>query len=487
MRQKHITLSAEILLAVTVILFLLIGSYSTSFLFENPSLGDSAIFQIIGKGWSEGLVPYIDLWDSKGPIIFFINRLGYDFTGNSIGILIIQFFCLYTSVILMFKLLTIKFPIGQSVVILLLVLINFSSLGLGGNTVAEYLLPLLCIAYYRLYLWTQNIENCEYNSHPNQNAFLYGIIVAFSLFSRLTNCIGIITATFFIAIWLIKKNNYKNLFENFICFVTGFFIISLPCCLYFWSKDALQEMWYGTFIYNLDYTKNSSHETFTLIGLLKSIFLWSETWILALVSIILLLKSQKRRLANSLWFIISFISLLWFCRSNGYAHYEIISLPLICIAFLELKTYTNNKKESFGIIARSCIFSIYTIIVIAYAAHSTKLYHNLYSKNEKLYTYQDFLRDVPKDYKDSFIAYNPSPDLYLYLNITPKYPLFVLQDFGANTNIKYAQKIEQTFGSGQAKWILTEGTHIYINNILKQKYELYKEDKQANLYLFRLK
>lgn len=487
MRQKHKILFTEAILAVAVILILLIGSYSTSFLFKNPSLGDSAIFQIIGKEWSEGLLPYINLWDSKGPIIFFINRLGYEFTGNRTGIFIIQFFFLYTSAILMFKLLTMKFSITQSVMILLLILINFSSLGLGGNTVAEYILPLLCIAYYKLYLWTQNIENKEFNTHPNQNAFLYGIIVAFSLFSRLTNCIGIITATLFIALWLITKKNYKNLLSNCICFIAGLCMISLPCILYFWSKNALYEMWYGTFIYNLDYTRLSTHETFTTNGVIRSILVWSETWILAFVSFIMILKKSKRQLANILWLAISSISLIWFCRSNGYAHYEIISLPLICIAFLELKTYTNNRKDNFGIIARNGILCLYTLIVIAYAAHSTRLYNNLYSKNEKLHTYQEFLHDVPQDYKKSFIAYNSSPDLYLYLNITPKYPLFVLQDFGANTNRKYAQRIEETFGSGQAKWILTEGKHVFIDKILKQKYELYKQNKEANLYLFRLK
>lgn len=34
---------------------------------------DQSMFSIIGEGWSQGRLPYVDLWDSKGPIIFFVN------------------------------------------------------------------------------------------------------------------------------------------------------------------------------------------------------------------------------------------------------------------------------------------------------------------------------------------------------------------------------------------------------------------------------
>ena len=37
---------------------------------------DQSMFSIIGEGWSQGCLPYVDLWDSKGPIIFFVNMLG---------------------------------------------------------------------------------------------------------------------------------------------------------------------------------------------------------------------------------------------------------------------------------------------------------------------------------------------------------------------------------------------------------------------------
>ena len=51
---------------------------------------DQDFFQLVGKVWAEGGVPYRDIWDQKGPFIFFVNMLGWKLTGNGYGIVIIE-------------------------------------------------------------------------------------------------------------------------------------------------------------------------------------------------------------------------------------------------------------------------------------------------------------------------------------------------------------------------------------------------------------
>ena len=62
---------------ITALLMVLRFSYSTSFLYPECYAYDSAIFQIVGKYWAEGVIPYQQLFDHKGPLIFFINAIGY--------------------------------------------------------------------------------------------------------------------------------------------------------------------------------------------------------------------------------------------------------------------------------------------------------------------------------------------------------------------------------------------------------------------------
>ena len=89
-----------LILFIISVLFVLIMSYSTSPLYPYYFGGDSAQFQTIGKGWSMGMIPYKNMFDHKGPIIFFVDMLGFLLTGTSFGIMLLQiifmFFTLFS-------------------------------------------------------------------------------------------------------------------------------------------------------------------------------------------------------------------------------------------------------------------------------------------------------------------------------------------------------------------------------------------------------
>lgn len=69
--------------------FLLLFSYSTSPVYSISWGHDSAVFQIIGKGWLDGYIPYRDLFDHKGPLLFLINAVGY-MVGGKNGLFVLQ-------------------------------------------------------------------------------------------------------------------------------------------------------------------------------------------------------------------------------------------------------------------------------------------------------------------------------------------------------------------------------------------------------------
>lgn len=80
-----------IILLICSIIFVTCFSYCTSPLYKYYYGGDSAQFLTIGKLWYDGKVPFIDVFDHKGPLIFFIDMLGYYIGGGQkFGIVIIQ-------------------------------------------------------------------------------------------------------------------------------------------------------------------------------------------------------------------------------------------------------------------------------------------------------------------------------------------------------------------------------------------------------------
>ena len=87
------------------IIFISIFSKSTSVFLSKTYIIDSAIFQIIGRGITKGLIPYKDLFDHKGPILFYIEALGY-LINKSWGIYFLQIINIFISSILLEKLIS---------------------------------------------------------------------------------------------------------------------------------------------------------------------------------------------------------------------------------------------------------------------------------------------------------------------------------------------------------------------------------------------
>lgn len=50
---------------------------------------DQYIFELTGKMWAEGGIPYVNFWDQKGPLIFLFNMLGWKLTESSLGIFLL--------------------------------------------------------------------------------------------------------------------------------------------------------------------------------------------------------------------------------------------------------------------------------------------------------------------------------------------------------------------------------------------------------------
>ena len=90
-------------LTLFCIAFLLLLSASTSPLYKDLCDGDSSIFIFFGKAITLGKDAYRDYFDHKGPILFYINALGYFLTKSKVGIFILQCISLSISSIFMYK------------------------------------------------------------------------------------------------------------------------------------------------------------------------------------------------------------------------------------------------------------------------------------------------------------------------------------------------------------------------------------------------
>ena len=459
------------------VLFVAINSTTTSILANRLDFYDSAVFQIIGKCWADGLVPYKDLFDIKGPIILLINALGYGLFGSKIGVMILQIIFLFASLFTVFHFLKkslspIKSLIGVVVTCLTLG-ITYSS----GNTVEEYSLPFLLLSFFFMYEWIEHLS--EDSSHIPQRAFWYGFTFGFAFLTRLSNAIPLCTGVAMILLYLVYKKKWKNILGNAVYFMAGVLILIVPTIAYFYMKDALVEWWNCTFLFGFSYYGDNAHKASVIL----SNALISNVSLLALLGYSLFHFISKRRKNNLFiflfWFSVLCASAYWIFTSRGYNHYSTIFLPFIVISISPLLSFDRWPK----ILAFIVIFLF--VFRFSFRYTNSEIHKVRYGSETINAQYERLICEIPSEERSSVMIYNGEVTPYLYCGINPCCPYFYLQDENASISSLYKKHMIESFESCYVKWIIVTGEAKEINKILADNYKLLKSNDHE-LYLYKL-
>ena len=473
--EKHFKLYVLVALAA---MFVTIFSYTTSPLYsELGDTPDSPIFQIIGKYWAKGAIPYKDFWDLKGPYIFLINAIGYGLTGTRTGVYLLQIAFMTFTLLGIFKIYRLYYPAMQAIVMTSISLLPLSYVYEGGNLTEEYLLPFLSFSFYYILQWINETERCQKTTHFPGYAILYGMVLGLGLMSRLTNALSLCAATAVIAFTLLCKREYKNLVLNACAFIAGFGCTALPFFLYFDYHHALTEMWNATFLYPIEYAKNSTKSIIDT-GLHYFILSYWSSILLLATAAVMVVHYRKITIRALLWFIAAFLPFLWFCQGNGFGHYGMIVFPLFAIAMIEI----SNLR------LKTMLISVIAIMFIASASKFRYMYILYHWQNTEVSDCREFLKKISDIDYSSFVAYNCTPNIYLDLDIRPAKPFFSLQDFAISRNLQLRNDIVSSFQEKQVEWILLSKDSIeqpYIQTILDKDYRIVATQEKDNLFLYK--
>ena len=241
---------AYVFLVLYALILLLWYSYTTSPLYNRIGT-DSEIFKIMGIGILEGKVPYRDLFDHKGPVIFFINALGQLISPGRAGLFLLQTVSLSCAFVLIYKISRLFSSVKKSVAIALLIGLFVTALGIGGNQVEEWELPWQLLSVYLALKYLLGFEKNPI--HPPVYTLIYGICFGIVSFTRLNDGALIGGMMIGFAAFLILKKQQRQLPLNIALFLSGWALTAVPVLLYFGRNGALSEFFYGSYIHNFLY------------------------------------------------------------------------------------------------------------------------------------------------------------------------------------------------------------------------------------------
>lgn len=232
-------------------IFLLLYSFSTSPLYLYQGF-DSATFRTIGLGITQGKLPYADLFDHKGPLIFYIDALGISLIPGKWGIFLLQTIFLAVSLYLTYRTCCLVADRKTSFVSVLLLVFPLIDFIVEGNQCEEWMLPFISLSLYLSVSWLVGHSGPR---HQEWRSMVYGICCAVLFFIRPNDAvasIGAIMTGVFIA--LLVRRAYSSAFLNAIAFFAGCAVVAVPLCMYFASEGILDEVLDGTIFYNITYS-----------------------------------------------------------------------------------------------------------------------------------------------------------------------------------------------------------------------------------------
>lgn len=331
--------SFHAVLIVASILFVFLFSTSTSPLYSSWG-DDSAIFQAVGKGWTEGRLPYVDMFENKGALIFLIDALGYMIYPR-IGIFILQIPAMYFSFLLAWRSLGL-FLSGKTKFVAAIFMIIFDAVYyLDGNRTEEWSMPFLMASTY---FFLRGLKEEKF-SCPPLVGFINGLGFGACVLLRTTNAASLCCCAFLSAIFLFKAGEFKILLKNILNFCAGAVIIILPFVIYFAAHGALYDMLYGTILLNVIYS--AQRENFLLTHLDDfAVYIaihFMSLYLMILISVAAFVKNKSRLAISGLF--CGAIILAMLIKLSPYLGYCALITPLLPIFFALLSDYAENFRE----------------------------------------------------------------------------------------------------------------------------------------------
>lgn len=247
--MKFITLKGTFAVFELVLLFAVILAMFLPLAplpFSLPSR-DSGVFLYTGWRVLNGDVPYLDVWDHKPPVIYYLDAFGLWLTpGSPWGVWVVEVLLMVLSAIIGYGLLKNLFSFYTAVFSTFLWLFSGFYLLAGGNLTTEYALPSQFILLWLFYRGSQKPAF-------RWTGLWIGIVSGILFFTR-QNAIAIpVAICVYLIISRIVSRKLKGLLTDMLYMGAGFVIVAVVFVGYFAIQGALRQFWDVAFVYNFAY------------------------------------------------------------------------------------------------------------------------------------------------------------------------------------------------------------------------------------------
>ena len=415
---------------------------------------DQDFFQLVGKVWAEGGVPYRDIWDQKGPFIFFVNMLGWKLTGNGYGIVIIECVFLLATMWFLWLIIGTVFDherpdsrkTAQSYAISMLTLwicVLWIAICMPGSW---NMTEMFCLPFLAASAWLLLKSLFAYQDHPTDRdawhipgtwAYVHGLAFGVCFMTRLSNAMGVCVGLLVLTVLLIMRRAWKNLGVCILGFLAGVVTFFVPFAVYFAVHGVFYEFMYGTVLYNLHYAGGLS-ATAGIPGLTTLVLVFIVPAAMLMIGVVRTIR-RKEITCSSVFLILESVAfaVLFFqmfaIQTGSYLHYTLIDVVFLPMVLIPATFFLRNQRPR--IAALVCAAAL----LLGYAGLRTR----------QVMTWPEFdntwVAQLTEQSQGSIAFYNMNSLAYTLNDVTPAYPYAVFQDWQAEFSSDMRTKIIDSY------------------------------------------
>jgi len=247
---------------------------NNSFLFPFNGWDDFNSFYTIGAGWANGLIPYKDLFEQKGPFLYLIYMFAYLLTPYKFtGIYILEIISLTLVLLVSNKIIKLFIKDNKKnipILFLYAILLTTSNSFITGGSSEEFNLLFTTITIYYIikYIKTSKLTNFTY-----KDLFITGICCGLSLLIKYTT-IGLwFIMMAYICLQLMKEKKYLLAIKKGLFFIISMLLPLIIFSIYFYYKDALYDFYNVYFYINIFEYSTKANIITKILSLIKNVTL----------------------------------------------------------------------------------------------------------------------------------------------------------------------------------------------------------------------
>lgn len=362
--RKNINYLVLFIFGVVVLTFV----SKNSFLYPRNDWDDLNAFLTMGRGWGHGLIPYKDLFEQKGPVLYAIFYIAGLLSKTYGGIYLLECLVMFFNLIFLYKIA--QFFLSKRLRLVFCYLSTFfltlSPYFLTGGSAEEFMSPLILYGIYLIFRLQKN------NFKISLIHYLFiGLSLGILFWTKYTMIGAFLGFLVTLIIVFLIKRRWKSLISSLTLIFLGFLTISLIIETYFFYHHALRALNFAYFHANIKLYQTDSDLSFfakiirTFVRSFK--YMANSPWLLFFLIIgMLIVLFSRQVLVNNysrLLYFASYLALILTTFIGGQfssTYYYLILLPFATIplgCFLTLYKGNINKFQNL-------LFAILSLLII---------------------------------------------------------------------------------------------------------------------------